>query len=46
MVERERQLKGWSRRKKLALIHTQNPEMIDYARQPREILRSGSLRSG
>jgi len=33
MVERERQLKGWTRRRKLELIHTQNPEMIDYARR-------------
>ncbi len=33
MVARERQLKGWTRRKKLALIHAQNPEMADYARR-------------
>ena len=33
MVERERALKGWSRRKKLALIHSQNPEKVDYARR-------------
>ncbi|HTW89228.1 MAG TPA: GIY-YIG nuclease family protein [Candidatus Binataceae bacterium] len=32
MVARERQLKGWTRSRKLALIHSQNPEMIDYAR--------------
>ena len=32
MVARERRFKGWARRKKLALIHTQNPEMVDYAR--------------
>jgi putative endonuclease len=33
MVERERQLKGWTRRRKLELIHTRNREMIDYARR-------------
>jgi predicted GIY-YIG superfamily endonuclease len=33
MVARERQLKGWTRRKKLALIQAQNPEMADYARR-------------
>jgi hypothetical protein len=33
MVERERQLKGLTRRRKLELIHSQNPEMIDYARR-------------
>jgi putative endonuclease len=33
MVRRERQLKGRTRRRKLALIHTQNPEMVDYARR-------------
>jgi putative endonuclease len=33
MVARERQLKGWSRAKKLALIHSQNPLMVDYARK-------------
>ena len=32
MVQRERQLKGWTPRRKLELIHTQNPEMLDYAR--------------
>lgn len=37
MVAWERQLKGWNRSRKLALIHTQNPEMVDYARQePRD----------
>jgi putative endonuclease len=64
MVARERRLKGWTRSKKLELIHSQNPEMLDYARRtardpslrsrrsgstrggPREILRSGSRRSG
>jgi|SRR5262249_40712653 len=30
MVERERQLKGWSRARKLDLIHSMNPEMTDY----------------
>ena len=33
MVSRERQLKGWTRARKLELIHTLNPEMIDYARK-------------
>ena len=43
MVARERQLKGWTRSRKLALIHTQNPEMADYARRT---ARDPSLRSG
>src|SRR5208337_5494778 len=43
MVERERQLKGWTRRRKLELIHTQNPEMIDY--YARGTARDPSLRS-
>jgi len=44
---RERQLKGWTRRKKLELIHRQNPEMVDYARRTaRDPFDSGSLRSG
>jgi hypothetical protein len=33
MVARERQLKGWTRSRKLELIHSQNPEMLDYARR-------------
>jgi hypothetical protein len=33
MVARERQLKGWTRSRKLELIHSQNPEMMDYARR-------------
>ena len=33
MVARERQFKGGTRRRKLALIHTQNLEMVDYARR-------------
>src|ERR1700674_487147 len=33
MVARERRLKGWTRSKKLQLIHSQNPEMLDYARR-------------
>jgi putative endonuclease len=33
MAARERQLKGWTRRKKLELIHRQNPAMVDYARR-------------
>jgi putative endonuclease len=43
MVGRERQLKGWTRGKKLELIHSQNPEMLDYARRT---ARDPSLRSG
>ncbi len=43
MVERERQLKGWRRSKKLELIHSQNPAMADYARRT---ARDPSLRSG
>ncbi len=33
MVERERQLKGWTRSRTLELIRSQNPEMVDYARR-------------
>jgi putative endonuclease len=33
MVARERQLKGWTRSRKLELIHSQNPEMLDYGRR-------------
>jgi putative endonuclease len=33
MVARERQVKGWTRSRKLELIHNQNPEMVDYARR-------------
>ena len=43
MVERERQLKTWTRSRKLELIHCQNPAMADYARQT---VRDPSLRSG
>ncbi len=43
MVVRERQLKGWTRSRKLALIHAQNPAMVDYARRT---ARDPSLRSG
>ena len=48
MVAREPQLKGWTRRRrrKLELIHSQNPEMLITRGGPREILRSGSRRSG
>jgi putative endonuclease len=49
MAARERQLKGWTRRKKLELIRRQNPEMVDYARRtargPSTAL-ADSLRSG
>jgi len=53
MVARERQLKGWTRSRKLALIHSQNPEMLDYAqrtardpsrRQPSLRMTKGSKR--
>ena len=30
-IAREKQLKGWTRRKKLGLIDTQNPEWVDLA---------------
>jgi len=43
MVARERQLKGWTRRRKLELIRSQNPAMVDYARRT---ARDPSLRSG
>ncbi|MGH7985968.1 MAG: GIY-YIG nuclease family protein [Candidatus Binataceae bacterium] len=43
MVARERQLKGWTRRRELELIHQQNPAMSDYARRT---ARGPSLRSG
>ena len=43
VVARERQLKGWTRSRKLALIHSQNPAMVDYARRT---ARDPSLRSG
>src|SRR3984893_11177057 len=33
MVARERRLKGWTRSKKLQLIQSQKPEMLDYARR-------------
>jgi putative endonuclease len=33
MVARERQLKGWTRKRKLEVIHSQNPGMTDYARR-------------
>ena len=32
MVARERQLKEWTRSRKLELIHSQNPEMTDGAK--------------
>ena len=43
LVRRERELKGWTRRRKLALIHAENPAMADYARRT---ARDPSLRSG
>ena len=46
MVARERRLRGWTRSKKLQLIHSQNPEMLDYARRTARdpSLREPSLR--
>ena len=46
MVARERHLKGWTRSRKLELIHSQNPKWWITRGEPREILRSGSRRSG
>jgi len=48
MVTRERELKGWTRKRKLALIHDQNAAMVDYARTDyaRRTARDPSLRSG
>ncbi len=46
MVERERRLKGWTRQKKLELIHSQNPEMVDYARRTARDPSLRGLRSG
>ncbi|MGH8012087.1 MAG: GIY-YIG nuclease family protein [Candidatus Binataceae bacterium] len=39
MVSRERQLKGWARRRKLDLIRQQNPEMPITRGGPRVVLR-------
>jgi len=33
LAARERRLKGWTRSRKLELIHSQNPEMVDCARR-------------
>jgi hypothetical protein len=33
VVVRERQLKGWTKSRKLALIYSHNPEIVDYARR-------------
>ena len=33
MIARERRFKGWTGSRKPILIHTQNPEMVDYARR-------------
>jgi len=30
-IAREKQIKGWSRAKKIALVHTTNPEWLDLA---------------
>ena len=46
MVARERELKGWTRRKRLALTHSQNPEMVDYARRTARDPSLRKLRSG
>ncbi len=46
MVKRERRLKGWTRKRKLELIHSQNPEMVDYARKTARDPSLRGLRSG
>ena len=48
-IAREKQIKGWSRRKKLALIDSINPRRMDLAGQVLRKIRgpsSPSLRSG
>jgi putative endonuclease len=40
MVARERQIKGWRRARKLALVHEQNPARADYARRISRGLRA------
>ena len=32
-IKREKQLKGWTRQKKIALIETQNPKRVDLSRE-------------
>ncbi len=44
-IAREKQLKGWTRAKKIALINGSNPKWQDLASEWRE-LRDPSLRSG
>jgi putative endonuclease len=46
MVEGERRLKGWTRKRKLDLIHSQNPAMVDYARRTARDPSLRGLRSG
>jgi putative endonuclease len=46
-IDREKQLKGWSRKKKIALIEAQNPGWVDLSREwfERDRGPSTSLRS-
>jgi len=32
-IDREKQLKGWKRQKKIALIEAQNPQWVDLSRE-------------
>ena len=45
-IEREKQLKGWLRLKKLALVESINPEWDDMAERWYSVERDPSLRSG
>jgi putative endonuclease len=44
-IEREKQIKGWLRRKKVALIESVNPEWMDLAAGRRDGDTDSSLRS-
>ncbi len=45
-IQREKQLKGWLRRKKVALVESVNPEWDDIAERWYPVERDPSLRSG
>jgi putative endonuclease len=45
-IAREKQIKGWSRAKKIALIEAMNPSWLDYARELNLPPPDPSLRSG
>ncbi len=45
-IEREKQLKGWLRRKKVALVESINPEWDDIAERWYSVEPDPSLRSG